>query len=227
MRNIKFIAVHCTAGPLYQTTDEILAYWRNVLGWYERGYHEMISADGSFEVLTPIETASNGVKGYNKETINICCKGGIDAKGKPVDNRTDAQKATLKARIIFYKKQFPNAVVLGHRDFSTDQNGNGIIERWEFIKSCPAYDVRDWIKSIGLEEVVKPTGIIYKLNYPLIKDSFVETIQNRLKNFGYKVSVDSVFGKQTSDGLKEFQKKNKLPVTGIADNLTISVLGIR
>lgn len=226
MRGIKYIGIHCTAGPLRQSTDEIRAYWLNVLGWKTVGYHYLISADGTVENLLSIEKVSNGVKGFNNELINICCKGGIDA-GKPIDNRTDAQIASLTKLVRELKAKFSNAVVLGHRDFSTDANGNGLIDQWEFIKSCPAYDVRDWLKEAGLEDMAKPSGIVYKQNYPLIKDSFVAVIQNRLKNFGYKVTVDSLFGKETADALKEFQKKNKLPVTGIADNLTISVLGIR
>lgn len=227
MRIIKFIGVHCTAGPLNQTTDEILAYWRNSLGWSKPGYHEIISEDGTFEQLLPIEEISNGVKGFNSNLINICCKGGIDGKGNPIDNRTSAQKKTLEQRIRHYKKMFPDAVVLGHRDFSTDQNGNGIIERWEFIKSCPGYDVRDWLHLAGLETVAKPVNIVYKLNYPLVKDEFVRKIQQALEKKGYNLKADGIFGKNTSESLKAFQSKQKISPTGIADNFTISLLGIR
>lgn len=227
MRVIKYIGVHCTAGPLHQTTDEIKAYWLNSLGWKKPGYHEIINADGSFETLLAIEEISNGVKDFNSNLINICCKGGIDAKGNPIDNRTDAQKKTLEARLRHYKKKFPNAVILGHRDFSTDQNGNGIIDRWEFIKSCPGYDVRDWLSLIGLESIAKPKDIVYKLNYPLIKDGFVMEIQKALEKAGARIELDGVFGKQTSDALKAFQTKHKIKPTGIADNFTVTMLGIR
>lgn len=226
-RLVKYIIIHCTAGPLWQTTDAIKAYWLNVLGWKSYGYHHLISADGLDEYLTPIERISNGVAGFNSNSINICCKGGIDAKGNPIDNRTPAQIETLIKLIKKYKAMFPNAIVLGHRDFSTDQNGNGIIDRWEFIKSCPGYDVRDWIKSVGLEDVARPSGIVYKLNLPLVKDSFVGRIQNGLIREGFKLKPDDVLGKNTSDALIAFQKKKGLTPSGIADNKTISLLGIR
>jgi len=227
MRLIKYIIIHCTAGPLWQSTEEIKNYWRNKLGWKSYGYHHLISADGLDEYLTPIEQLSNGVKDFNSNSINICCKGGVDAKGNPTDNRTTAQIQTLTELIKKYKKLFPNAIVLGHRDFSTDQNGNGIIDRWEFIKSCPGYDVRDWLRKVGLEEVVKPINIVYKLNLPLVKDSFVGRLQMGLIKEGFKLSPDNVFGKNTSDAIKDFQKKKGLTVSGIADNKTISLLGIR
>jgi len=36
--------------------------------------------------------------------------------------------------------------IKGHRDFSPDLNGNGIIERNEWMKTCPGFSVADWLK---------------------------------------------------------------------------------
>lgn len=227
MRDIKFIGIHCTAGPLHQSVAEILHYWKKTNGWKYPGYHDIILPDGSFQQLLSYEIPSNGVKGFNSNLINICCIGGVDAKGNPVDNRTSEQIETLINRIKFHKKNHPNAVVLGHRDFSTDANGNGIIERWEYIKSCPGYDTRDWLKKTGLETVFKPTGIIYKQNYPLIKDSFVGIIQTALVKAGYPIAIDDFFGSQTHNAILKFQNKMKITASGIADDKTISLLGIR
>ena len=59
------------------------------------GYHFIIKPDGEAVKLLSVDEVSNGVKGFNSETINISYIGGIDKQGKPIDNRTDAQKATL------------------------------------------------------------------------------------------------------------------------------------
>lgn len=225
MRDIKYIVIHCTAGPQNQPTKEILAYWKS-LGWSKPGYHHEINADGTIEDLLPIDQISNGVKGYNSHSIHISYKGGIDSHGNPVDNRTDAQKQSQIFLIRKYKEMFPNAVVLGHRDFSTDLNGNGIIDRWEWIKSCPAFDVRDWLKSVNLEPVVKPSKIIYKLNYPLIKDSKVKEIQLALNARGYKLDPDGVFGQKTHDAVVSFQKKNGLIWDGVIGINTAAKLQI-
>lgn len=226
MRVIKYIVIHCTAGPQNQSTAEILAFWKNVNGWKSPGYHFEINADGTFEELLSIDKIANGVAGHNANSIHISYKGGIDASGKPVDNRTEAQKHTQLQLIKKYKEMFPNAVVLGHRDFSTDKNGNGIIESWEWIKSCPAFDVRDWLANKGLEQTIKPTGIVYKLNYPLIKDDKVKEIQTALNRSGYKIDVDRVFGKETNDALIAFQRRNNLLVNGIVDKPTAHLLKI-
>lgn len=205
----------------------MLAYWKRVNGWKSPGYHIDIHADGFVETLLPFEEIANGVAGFNSNSVHICTKGGIDAKGNPIDNRTAAQKKSLVEVIKHAKHLFPNAVVLGHRDFSTDKNGNGLIDQWEFIKSCPCYDVRDWLKDVGLEKTAKPSGIVYKLNFPIIKDSFVGEIQTKLKAAGYKVGFDEKFGTETQTALIAFQKKKGLKPTGIADDHTISLLGVR
>ena len=31
-------------------------------------------------------------------------------------------------------------MILGHRDFSNDKDGSGVIESWERIKECPCFD---------------------------------------------------------------------------------------
>lgn len=55
----------------------------------------------------------------------------------------------------------------------------------------------------------------------------VKTIQRKLKNWGYyKGSIDGIFGKQTREAVKYFQRKNKLKVDGIVGKQTLKALGI-
>ena len=57
--------------------------------------------------------------------------------------------------------------------------------------------------------------------------STVKTIQQKLKNWGYyKGSVDGIFGSQTKEAVKYFQRKNGLTVDGIVGNQTLKALGI-
>jgi N-acetylmuramoyl-L-alanine amidase len=227
MRVIKYIVLHCTAGPQNQSTQEILNFWKNVNGWKNPGYHFEIDADGTITELLPIEKIANGVAGHNANSIHISYKGGIDAKGLAIDNRTIKQKGSQVLLIKRCKDIFPNAVVLGHRDFSTDLNGNGIIDQWEWIKSCPAFDVRDWLKAIDLSKEVQPVGIIYKLNYPLIKNEKVKEIQKALAFYGASVVADGVFGAMTDEAVKRFQSKNRLTPDGIVGKNTAEKLGIK
>jgi N-acetylmuramoyl-L-alanine amidase len=136
MREINFIVVHCTAGPQDQKTTDIKAYWANILGWKSYGYHYLIGKDGTVENLTDISKPTNGVKGWNANSIHVCYKGGQGGK----DNRTTEQKAALVRILSMLKKQFPKAKICGHRDFSPDRNKDGKITPNEFIKLCPCFD---------------------------------------------------------------------------------------
>ena len=136
MRNIKYLAVHCTATAQTAKIEAIQKYWREHLGWTMPGYHFIIKADGSMVNLLPIEKVSNGVKGFNSETINISYIGGIDTKGAAKDTRTAAQKATLLSILKELKKKFPTAIIQGHRDFPNVK------------KACPSFDAKTEYKNL-------------------------------------------------------------------------------
>jgi len=57
-------------------------------------------------------------------------------------------------------QSFSNAgiSIKGHRDYSPDLNGNGVIERNEWLKICPGFDVSEWIKK-GLMPMEKNTYV--------------------------------------------------------------------
>lgn len=136
MRNIKYIAVHCTATAQSATVEAIQKYWREHLGWQMPGYHFIIKSDGTVVNLLPIEKVSNGVAGFNSELINVCYIGGIDKAGKPQDNRTPAQKAAMLKLLKELKVKFPNAVIQGHRDFP------------KVKKACPSFDAKTEYKNV-------------------------------------------------------------------------------
>lgn len=55
----------------------------------------------------------------------------------------------------------------------------------------------------------------------------VKELQRRLKNWGYyKGEVDGIYGKQTVEAVKYFQRKNGLTVDGIAGKSTFAALGM-
>lgn len=55
----------------------------------------------------------------------------------------------------------------------------------------------------------------------------VRTIQRKLKNWGYyKGTIDGIFGPQTKEAVKYFQRKNGLKVDGIVGDKTLAALGM-
>jgi len=139
MRTIKHIVLHCTATSRLTTVNSILRYWKEELKWKSPGYHYIIKADGEEVNLLPISMVSNGVAGHNSNSIHISYIGGIDQNGKPTDTRTPPQIATQIRLLKKFMAMFPEAEVLGHRDFP------GV------TKACPSFDVRTWLKSVKLK----------------------------------------------------------------------------
>jgi N-acetylmuramoyl-L-alanine amidase len=127
MRRIDFIVLHTTATPLTTTVESIKSHWRNVLGWKTVGYHFIIEANGKVHELQPLDKPTNGVKGYNANSIHIATIG-----GHKVDDRTPKQKTELYFLIKVLQQKFPNAKLLGHRDFPN------------VAKSCPRYNAEEW-----------------------------------------------------------------------------------
>ena len=135
MREIRFIAIHCTATQPNTKKEAILNYWKNTLKWKSVGYHRLIDANGVIHELAKYEQITNGVKGYNSNSIHFSYIGGIDESGRPKDTRTIKQKESLLYLIKQAKKQFPNAIVQGHRDFGAN-------------KACPSFDAKSEYKDI-------------------------------------------------------------------------------
>ena len=143
-RNIQYIAVHCTAGSQKTTISSLLAVFK-ARGFKNPGYHYVISADGIVHNLLSEDQVSNGVKGFNSVSINVAYIGGVISQEgvlKSIDNRTPEQKVSLRKLLGELKKRYPQAVIQGHRDFSPDINGNGIVDPWERIKDCPCFDAK-------------------------------------------------------------------------------------
>lgn len=141
MRNIKYIFVHCTASQQTATVQQILKEFTQ-RGWRIPGYHYIVDPKGMLTQLVAEDRASNGVKGYNAESINVAYIGGIDSKKKAIDNRTPEQKKTLLNILTKLKQKYPDAVIMGHRDISPDKNHNGIVDPWERIKECPCFNAK-------------------------------------------------------------------------------------
>lgn len=155
MRKIRRIVLHCTSGWGNQTTESIKEYWRKELGWKQVGYHKLIGLDGTIEDLAPLSQVTNGVAGYNSDSVHICYKGGlkdvqIDKNGKKKyiygDTRTQAQIDAFYTAIgqvleeLKKHQSIDDITILGHRDLSPDLNGNGKIEEREWVKVCPTFD---------------------------------------------------------------------------------------
>ena len=91
------------------------------------GYHFYITRDGEIHRGRALEKVGAHCRNHNTHSIGVCYEGGLDANGKPKDTRTLEQKGALLALLRELKRQFPKALVVGHRDLNP-------------MKGCPCFD---------------------------------------------------------------------------------------
>lgn len=148
--DIDSIVIHTSAtreGQDVRMSD--IDKWHKERGFACCGYHYVIDLDGKVEVGRPLSmdgahcnTKGLSGKPYNKHSVGICYVGGLDKDGNAKDTRTEAQKKSMRELIDSLMDKYPIIEVIGHRDASPDQNGDGQITRNEWIKLCPCFEVR-------------------------------------------------------------------------------------
>lgn len=146
---IKRVFLHCTATREGQDVDAAtIKKWHLAQGWKDIGYHFVIRLDGTIEIGRPENVVGSHVAGFNTGSIGIVYVGGLDAQGKGKDTRTDAQKASMAKLCKDLDRAYAHPRFLGHRDASPDKDGDGIIEKHEWLKECPCFDVASWWASV-------------------------------------------------------------------------------
>lgn len=149
MRKIDTIIVHCSATKAWQDfTARDIDSWHRKRGFDGIGYHYVIRLNGKIEKGRNVEYPGAHCPDWNTRSIGICYIGGLDANGKPADTRTKAQKRILYQLIKELERDYPGInLVIGHRDTSPDLNRNGVIEPCEFVKACPCFDVKEFMRT--------------------------------------------------------------------------------
>lgn len=144
------IVVHCSAtGPQADIGVADITRWHTQRGFDTIGYHYVIRRNGTCETGRTESTIGAHVRGHNARSVGVCLAGGVDTAGKPANNFTPAQFATLESLLIELRGRYPQARICGHRDLSPDKNGDGKITPNEFIKACPSFDVAQWLAERG------------------------------------------------------------------------------
>jgi N-acetylmuramoyl-L-alanine amidase len=130
-RDIKYIVIHCTATKEgYSFDSKDINRWHKGLGWSEIGYNYVIKLDGTLELGRNVDKVPSHVKGYNSNSIGVVYVGGLDENMKSKDTRNNLQKIELIRLLKKLKALYPNAKILGHRDFKGVK------------KDCPCFDAK-------------------------------------------------------------------------------------
>lgn len=161
MREINLIVVHCSGTPNGRWVSTLdIDQWHAARGfkrqgeWRARqnsqlgaiGYHFVIYTNGAIATGRHLAEVGAHVAGNNRNSIGICAAG--------TDKYTVAQWSSLAALVERLHKEFPDARVTGHRDLSPDKDNDGLVEPWEWLKTCPGFDVAAWRRA----DMVPPKG---------------------------------------------------------------------
>jgi N-acetylmuramoyl-L-alanine amidase len=131
--DITHIVVHCSATtPSQECNATIIDRWHRQRGFFKIGYHYVLARDGTVEVGRKEHEPGAHAINYNTCSIGLCLVGGLNNKGKPENNFTQAQFRRLGMMITRLLLDYPKATVLGHRDLPN------------VAKDCPCFDVKAW-----------------------------------------------------------------------------------
>jgi N-acetyl-anhydromuramyl-L-alanine amidase AmpD len=101
------------------------------------GYHYVILANGVVATGRHVDEIGAHVQGFNRASIGICMVG--------TDAFSTEQWRALRRLVDALRMTYPAARVVGHRDLSPDRDGDGKVERSEWTKTCPGFDVASWL----------------------------------------------------------------------------------
>lgn len=148
---IRRLVIHCTDTPEgREVSADDIRRWHTLpppagRGWKQVGYTDLIHLDGRVERLVknnedanvdPWEV-TNGAQGYNSTSRHIVYAGGRARNGAFADTRTMAQKSSMEKYVKDFHHRFPDVEICGHHDLNP-------------AKPCPCFDVKMWLKTIGL-----------------------------------------------------------------------------
>ena len=117
LKVVKYLVVHCVACRCNRpfSVESLINCGKQKYG--QVSYHYYVRYDGSVIPLLPESVQGIHVKGYNWCSLGIVYEGGLDEHGHPADTRTEAQKHALYELLKALTADYPDARILGHREF--------------------------------------------------------------------------------------------------------------
>ena len=123
--DIAYLVVHCSDTPNSHDLKAIDIHKMHLsFGWDGIGYHKIICQNGEIEEGRPTYWVGAHVYENNKNSLGVCLIG--------KDNFNNNQLDSLFLLLKSWETEYPNAEILGHRDFLNT------------TKTCPNFDVKKW-----------------------------------------------------------------------------------
>ena len=133
---VKLLIVHCSATYCDKpfSVESLIATGMGRFG--QPSYHYYIRRNGAIVPILPENVRGAHARHYNSCSLGICYEGGLDEKGRSVDNRTEAQKASMFALLKELTAEYPEARIIGHCELP------------HVIKKCPCFIASPYYASL-------------------------------------------------------------------------------
>ena len=96
-RKITSIAIHCSFSPQGRGDDaHTIDDWHKDRWGSGIGYHYVVLEDGTIQKGRWVDYPGAGVKGYNRNTVQICRIGGMGSEGQALEDVTNKQIVALR-----------------------------------------------------------------------------------------------------------------------------------
>ena len=136
LKQVSLLIVHCSATRCDRpfSVESLIATGEARFG--QVSYHYYVRRNGDVVPLLPESVQGVHARHYNYCSLGICYEGGLDEKGRAVDTRTPAQKASLYQLLKNLKVDYPDARIMGHRELPHG------------AKACPCFDASSEYKEL-------------------------------------------------------------------------------
>ena len=136
LKQVSLLIVHCSATRCDRpfSVESLIATGEARFG--QVSYHYYVRRNGDVVPLLPESVQGVHARHYNYCSLGICYEGGLDEKGRAVDTRTPAQKASLYQLLKNLRADYPDARIMGHRELP------------HVAKACPCFDASEEYKEL-------------------------------------------------------------------------------
>lgn len=151
------------------TVEEIHDYHIRHNGWSGIAYHLYVRKDGKVYVGRPINKVGGHCKGYNSDSIGICCEGNFE-----VEQMSQTQYNALREAVAYVRSVYPGIEIKGHRELNATAcpGKNFPLDK---IRSDAMSKIPDWAReeygeaqALGITDGTRPNDSATRLEVAIM-----------------------------------------------------------
>ena len=207
LAKVEMIINHHMASATADVND--VHRWHLQRGWAGIGYNFWISYSGDIYIGRGFRLGAHAAP-YNNVSIGIGFQGDFTKSNSMTDAQVKA--GGILNSILVKALKLKQTDVMGHKDVVATACPGGYF-RWQELRKV----VADYLNQKYIEVEGDENKVSTRTMRQGMRGEDVKQLQQFLKTRGYyKGAIDGIYGPQTVEAVKAFQRAEKLQVDGIA-----------